>query len=981
MAVVLVSQLSVCGSGACPDLEVEIEPVPSSFPPNWRKFKGLFLAAFLLTGWRANAAKFEKLTAFPGADSTRIEATVSSDTPEPDMILTGRLVKEGAKTNVWVRQLSTFDLRSAGSVSLTNLVSRDGLQLWSPASPALYRLELSLISEGKIIATNSIRFGFRSFESRDGQFRLNGHPIFLRGLAINPPGRTVPEKTSQSRAFAEAYVGYLKSKHFNAIRLTEDSKLWFDVCDELGMLIFQGRYGAPLESAGPRAGPPADFDRSMAAYRRLFETYASHPSIVIYILANEMPTAGERGKAFSEYLSRACSELKKWDPTHPYIANAGYGEGREGDVQDVHRYWGWYYNTFLTFYNLRDQKLFGDPEKIQPLTFSECLGCFTGPNGEFNLILRKQLGAQLNWTGHSTNQRKDALDYQAFEACQITEAFRRLRPLNPRIAGVMPFTIGFANWSGITSFDQMHPNPVMEQFALSYQPVLLSWEMWTPQRYAGSKVQAIAHVINDSDDATNLTHLTLEYELRSPGRRDIIHSLVKLPDIPYYDTARKVLTIELPASLKTGDYELSGRVFSGDREISHNQTRLFVAGTNWLTDAETQREPVYWYDPRARLPRTLAGETLLTNVAALPSAPATLVIGEEAWDEALAARADDLKRMIAAGGRILVLRQDAQKFDTRWLPAPIHFFTASANSPKYPTPSRPYAGNMNINPERPAHPVFAGLDRRRFAWWSDYSGWDQTKPGFPEIYPITAGFGLTDANALGRTAVLADYDLGLEGLGLCEMFSGKGSVIMCGFDLCRRAGFDPVADRLLLNLVNYASSPEAHEQYPLIEQPILWGNYGTERGVITGPLNGLVVNADWIAPPTNPSAKPLTQAEGWWNTKPSDQFAPRGRRPFGVYGYTPGSGLADLRPNEKIGTGFFWARIPAGKHRMITKVRNPEQTSAMLEITVNEKSPGDPASIPAGEHSLTTDLPGDQRNLCVRFTGTKSLVLLETDFE
>ena len=31
--------------------------------------------------------------------------------------------------------------------------------------------------------------------------------------------------------------------------------------------------------------------------------------------------------------------------------------------------------------------------------------------------------------------------------------------LNPRLAGLMPFTILFYNWSGITSFDQMKPKP------------------------------------------------------------------------------------------------------------------------------------------------------------------------------------------------------------------------------------------------------------------------------------------------------------------------------------------------------------------------------------------------------------------------------------------------------------------------------------------------------------------------------------------
>src|SRR5205807_1421547 len=196
-------------------------------------------------------------------------------------------------------------------------------------------------------------------------------------------------------------------------------------------------------------------------------------SIVIYILANELPVSGARGKAFHDFLTSAYATLKQWDPRRLFIANAGYGEGREGDICDVHRYWGWYYNTFLTYYNLRDQNLFGDSVKEQPLTFTECVGSFTGSTGEFNSIVRKQLGAQLSWTGHSASQREDALNYQSFMVKQATESFRRLRPINSRLSGIMPFTILFYNWSGIQSFEQMMAKPAMDQMAISYQPVLL----------------------------------------------------------------------------------------------------------------------------------------------------------------------------------------------------------------------------------------------------------------------------------------------------------------------------------------------------------------------------------------------------------------------------------------------------------------------------------------------------------------------------
>ena len=74
----------------------------------------------------------------------------------------------------------------------------------------------------------AVRVGFRKIEARDGHIYLNGHPIFLRGLAINPPGRTVPEALGSSRQFAYDYVKYMKGQNLNLIRVNEPNQDWFD---------------------------------------------------------------------------------------------------------------------------------------------------------------------------------------------------------------------------------------------------------------------------------------------------------------------------------------------------------------------------------------------------------------------------------------------------------------------------------------------------------------------------------------------------------------------------------------------------------------------------------------------------------------------------------------------------------------------------------------------------------------------------------
>jgi beta-galactosidase len=953
--------------------------------------KFLLLMAVLPGASPSLALELEKLLASTTADSVRVEVAPGAGEDFTGVELRAIITRVGSGQSLWEGALGRAAAGAFEGVPFTNTVSGLKPELWSPASPVLYKLEVSAAKDGQVLGTKSVRIGFRTFEIRDGQFHLNGRPLFLRGIAINPPGRTIPPEVAESRAFAEAYVRYLKSQNVNIFRLTTDeSQVWFDVCDELGMMMYAGRYGSPPEAESGKRVAPRDFDRCIAGYRKLFESYVSHPCIVMYLLANELPVSGDRGKAFSDLLTTAHAALKQWDPTRPYIGNAGYGEGREGDVCDVHRYWGWYYNSFLTYYNLRDKlcptPLYGDGAKNQPLTFTECVGSFTGWKGEFNIIRSKQLAPQLGWIGHSANLREDALEYQAFMVKQATELFRRMRPLNPRLAGLMPFTILFYNWSGISSFDQMQPKPAMEQMGVSYQPVLLSWEMWTPQVYAGTKVRALAHVINDAEDGRALADARLFYQVQDKNGRACVQGKTELPPLPYFGTWNQAITLELPPGLATGDYIIAGRVVAGSHEVSHNTTGLFVAGAEWKRAALAAGAPVHLYDPKGETAAALEklGVTFkrIAALAPWPTKMSALVIGQNACGKPIGEQKPRLQRFVRDGGRVLCMGRVGGAFEHDWLPEAITVLTGSPNDPAYPPRSRPFREQMNVNPERPDHPVFRGLDRRRLSLWSEYSGWDETKPGFPQVYPVTAGFRLTKPESLARTAILADYDRGLEGIALCEMFDGKGSVILSGFDLVNRASLDPAADRLLANLVAYAASKDGHSVHPLIESPIRWGDYPTERGLVCGSLNGLVVNAEWLAPPTTPSATPLAPNTGSWNMDPGSQFVPRGRNPFGPYGYTTAAGLRDFNPESDAGSGVFWARISPDRKSVVTRVKNPTTKPAQLTITVNGKSPSEPTTIGAGQTvDLRSPLASAPTDISVRYTGTKTLVLLETSFE
>ncbi|MBW3553170.1 MAG: glycosyl hydrolase family 2, partial [Gemmatimonadetes bacterium] len=174
---------------------------------------------------------------------------------------------------------------------------------------------------------------------------------------------------------------------------------------------------------------------------------------------------------------------------------------------------------------------------------------------------------------------------------------------------------------------------------------------------------------------------------------------------------------------------------------------------------------------------------------------------------------------------------------------------------------------------------------------------------------------------------------------------------------------------------------------PYIDSKIVWGDYESERGLVTGIYHGLLLNTVPIVPPGLREKYPLRVDErgfhfagggGGWNTRPSIQYVGKGRRPYGPYGFSLGGSVRLPDGAGTVGEGRFKLRVPADRTRMITTVWNPVAEPLDLEIDVNGArrrqtiAPGTTARI---------ETPLDEETaLAVAYRGDRRLVLLETDF-
>jgi hypothetical protein len=294
---------------------------------------------------------------------------------------------------------------------------------------------------------------------------------------------------------------------------------------------------------------------------------------------------------------------------------------------------------------------------------------------------------------------------------------------------------------------------------------------------------------------------------------------------------------------------------------------------------------------------------------------------------------------------------------------------------------------MTVNPERQDHPVLDGIDRDRLMRWSDPTGWTESTPGFPAIYPVTAGVAPTGAADLAKLDIIANYDHGLEGVALAEEPLGSGRVLVSAFGLVPRVGLDPVADRLLVNLVRYATADSLADLHPLIDSRITWGDYASERGVVPEGYSGLLLNTEPRVPAALAGEYPVrVNAEGFhiaggpggWNSKPSIQYVARGRRPFGPYGYTLGGSVQPAKGTTD-GRGEVAFRVPAGRTALRTTVENPADSALTMTVTVNGTDAQ--ATVPAHGSAIVESViaPGTT-SITLGFRGDRRLILVDTDF-
>lgn len=161
---------------------------------------------------------------------------------------------------------------------------------WSPESPYLYKLLLSLEdSTGNVLEVKTCKLGFRSVEFRqhDSKLLINGKLTYLYG--VNRPDHHPVKGKALSRADILQDIRTMKQFNFNCVRLSHypSDPYLLDLCDEMGIMVIDEANHETHGLGGKLDHDPAWTAAYIERVSRMALRDKNHPSIIMWSLGNE----------------------------------------------------------------------------------------------------------------------------------------------------------------------------------------------------------------------------------------------------------------------------------------------------------------------------------------------------------------------------------------------------------------------------------------------------------------------------------------------------------------------------------------------------------------------------------------------------------------------------------------------------------------------------------------------------------------------
>jgi hypothetical protein len=688
-------------------------------------------------------------------------------------------VRDSAGKVVWQasRELSDPPANAEFTGNLANP------RLWSPADPALYTLRASLSSGD----SRDYAFGFRTFETRNGKFYLNGKPFYLRG-ALDQDFYPETIYTPPSLDSLKDEMQKARALGLNLLRchIKAPDPCYLQAADEAGILIW---YEIPnwdkLTDDSKR--------RALETLRGMVGRDWNHPCLVIVSLINESWGINLKEVEGRRWLKQAYQEAKKIVPGwlvddnsacydnfhmatdiadyHTYSAIPDYAANFDRFVEDLARRPGWLFSPYGDASPKGDEPLvlsefgnWGLPRipHDKPWWFSRNNGGseITRPEG----IEQRYADYQYAVLFPTLKALTDATEWHEYASLKYEiESIRS----HPEIQGYVITEFTDVNWESNGLLDLWrNPKAFAGSLGKLERDDVVALRTEKRNYSPGETVTVMVSLSHYSQEALHGGSIAWKVEGTS------LAGMLSLPSLPAGSVA-PVGKIEFaaPSTPAAAKKALKVEMVSEGKSLAENSLTFYV----YPAQQPELPPPVSFYDPGGKL-RRLVNEMRARNYLA-PT-------GSEALPVLIASTLDaEVKKKLQAGGRVILLASDRQ--------------TLAPGIEVVPRAGSDYEGN----------------------WISDFLWVRNTQPPFTAIgFDSLPGF---EAQAVTPATVVqgiapTDFSDVLAGMFygwihsnvgvLVQAKCGKGTLLICTFSLATTYGSDPYATNLLDALVNYVVS-------------------------------------------------------------------------------------------------------------------------------------------------------------------------------
>jgi len=210
-------------------------------------------------------------------------------------------------------------------------------KLWTPESPFLYTVKVTLSTGGKQRDAVTSYAGMRKVSLGTdahgrGTILLNDKQVFLIGPLDQGfwPDGLYRAPTDEALRYD---IEMEKKFGFNMVRkhVKVEPERWYYWCDKLGLLVWQDMPSPNPDNFKEARTPESDRQFEIELERMVKGLY-NHPSIMMWVVFNE-----GWGQFDTERLTK---KVKEMDPSRLVNNASGWTDYRVGDVSDIHSYPG-----------------------------------------------------------------------------------------------------------------------------------------------------------------------------------------------------------------------------------------------------------------------------------------------------------------------------------------------------------------------------------------------------------------------------------------------------------------------------------------------------------------------------------------------------------------------------------------------------------------------------------------------------------------